>query len=270
MDDSDTDVTTHDRCDCHVCATLRNVLSANLDVTHDRRVVTPMLLTFAQAAELMGIGEAAVRSLVAEGEIRAVTVQTYGRQRIPRVEIDEYVARLLTGQLRAWVEARRDLEQWGLRYMGDRRSYTDKNGRRSDRTVAWHLGDGKAALCGKEPGGKWEVTAQGYWISRLCRDCEAIRDRRRLEKLERRRRPPLVPKSIRPMLTVVVHEGGESVRRAGWHLGDGKTTLCGITKERWSLPDRRPRSRPCGVCQKTAGIETRGPLPAGLAPLVER
>lgn len=197
-----------------------------------------------------------------------MTVQTYGRQRIPRVEIDEYVARLLTGQLRAWVEARRDLEQWGLRYMGDRRTYSDRNGRRSDRTVAWHLGDGRATLCGREPVGRWEVNAHAYWISRLCAECEAIRDRRRLERLERRRRPPLVPRSIRPMLTVVQHEGGgETVRRAGWHLGDGGTTLCGITKERWSLPERRPRSRPCGVCQKVAGIETRGPLPDGLPPM---
>jgi excisionase family DNA binding protein len=188
MDQID-DEGTHDRCDCHVCATLRNVLSANLDAPHDRRVATTLLLTFAQAAEILGIGEAAVRAFVSGGEIRAVTVQTYGRQRIPRVEIDEYVARLLTGQLRAWVEARRDLEQWGLRYMGDKRTYTDRNGRRSDRTVAWHL-------------------------------------------------------------------------------GDGKTTLCGITKERWSLPDRRPRARPCGVCQKVAGIEARGPAADGLPPMV--
>jgi excisionase family DNA binding protein len=266
----DLDDQTHDRCDCHVCSTLCNVLSANLDATHDHRVVTALLLSFGQAAELLGIGEAAVRSLVSQGEIRAVTVQTYGRQRIPRVEIDEYVARLLTGQLRAWVEARRDLEQWGLRYMGDHRMYTDKNGRRSDRTVAWHLGDGKTTLCGKEPGGKWEVTAQGHWISRLCRDCEAIRDRRRLEKLERRRRPPLAPKSIQPMLTVVLYEGGESVRRVGWHLGDGRTTLCGITKDRWSLPVRRPRAKPCGVCQKTAGVETRGPTAGGVPPMADR
>jgi hypothetical protein len=72
------------------------------------------------------------------------------------------------------------------------------------------------------------------------------------------------------MPTIVQYEGGESVRRAGWHLGDGKTTLCGITRERWSLPDRRPRAKPCGVCRKTAGVETRGRLPEGLLPLVER
>lgn len=109
---------THDRCDCHVCTTLRNVLSANLDAPHDRRVISPLLLTNRQAAELLGIGEDAVRSLITEGELRAVTVQSYGRRRIPRVEIDEYIGRLLTGQLRAWLEARRDLDQWGLRYIG--------------------------------------------------------------------------------------------------------------------------------------------------------
>lgn len=243
-------------CVCHVCATLRNVLSANVDADHDRRVVTPLLLTFAQAAELLGISEGNVRSLVAAGELRAVSVQPYGRRRIPRVELDEYVSRLLTGQLRAWVEARRDLDQWGLRYMGDRRTYTDKNGRRMERTVSWHLGDAKTTLCGTAPVGRWEITTQSFWISRVCRECEAIRDRIRLEKLERRRRPPLTPKTVRPMLTVVQHEGGgETVRRKGWHLGDGTVTLCGLKRDRWQLPDRRPRARPCGVCQRAAGLD---------------
>jgi len=220
-------------CACHVCSTLRNVLSANLEVHHDRRVVTPLLLTFAQAAELIGISEGNVRSLVAEGELRAVTVHSYSKRRIPRVELDEYVSRLLTEQLRAWVEARRDLDQWGLRYMGDRRTYTDKNGRRMERTVSWHLGDAKTTLCGTAPVGRWEITSESYWISRLCRQCEAIRDRIRLEKLEGRRRPPLTPKVVRPMLTVVRHEGGgETIRRKGWHLGDGRTTLCGLKRDR--------------------------------------
>lgn len=254
--DLDLAADTHDRCDCHVCSTLRNVRSANLDAPHDRRVLSPLLLTNGQAAELLGIGEDAVRSLITEGELRAVTVQTYGRRRIPRVEIDEYIGRLLTGQLRAWVEVRRDLDQWGQRYMGDRRTYTDRSGQRVDRTVAWHLGDDKTTLCGKEPVGRWEVTTEHWYYSRLCRDCEAIRDRLRLEKLERRRRPPLTPKTIRPVLTVVQHPGGgESTRRAGWHLGDGRTTLCGLSRDRWAMPERRPRARPCGVCQKTAGLE---------------
>jgi excisionase family DNA binding protein len=242
-------------CACHVCATLRNILSANLDATHDRRVSTPLLLTFAEAGQLLGIGEGAVRSLVAEGELRSVTVQSYGRRRIPRVELDEYVGRLLTGQLRAWVEARRDLDQWGLRYMGDKRTYTDKNGRRLERTVSWHLGDAKTTLCGTAPVGRWEITTYSVWITRLCRECEAIRDRIRLEKLEGRRRPPLTPKVVRPMLTVVRQaDGTETIRRAGWHLGDGSTTLCGLKRDRWQLPDRRPRARPCGVCQQTAGL----------------
>ncbi len=112
---------THERCDCHVCNTLRTLLAANVEAEHDRRSPTPLLLTFKQAGALLGVSEATVRELGGDQELRAVTIQSYGRQRIPRAEIDDYVSRLLTGQLRAWVEARRDVEQWGLRYMGDRR-----------------------------------------------------------------------------------------------------------------------------------------------------
>lgn len=255
---------THERCDCHVCNTLRNLLGASIDADHDHRSPTPLLLTLGQAAELLGVTEDTVRSLVGEQELRAVTVQTYGGRRIARAEIDDYVSRLLSGQLRAWVEARRDLEQWGLRYMGDRRSYTYRNGQRVERTSFWHLGDGRTTLCGAEARGRWEIVVQSWYGSRLCRDCEGIRDRLRLEKLERRHRPPLNPKQIKPMLTVVTYDGGgEITRRKGWHLGDGNTTLCGITRPKWALPERRPRTRGCAVCQKVAGLDAPAADPVG-------
>jgi len=129
---------THDRCDCHVCNTLRHLFAANVDVERDRRSPSPLLLTFVQAAKLLGVGESTVRELVGEQELRAVTIQTYGRRRIPRAEIDDYISRLLDGQLRKWIEARRELEHWRLRYMGDRRSYTYRNGQRVERTSSWH------------------------------------------------------------------------------------------------------------------------------------
>jgi hypothetical protein len=68
------------------------------------------------------------------------------------------------------------------------------------------------------------------------------------------------------MLTVVTYDGGgEVTRRKGWHLGDGKTTLCGITRPKWALPERRPRTRGCAVCQKVAGLDepVRDPGPVG-------
>lgn len=37
---------THERCDCHVCNTLRSLFVANVEVEHDRRSPTPLLLTF--------------------------------------------------------------------------------------------------------------------------------------------------------------------------------------------------------------------------------
>lgn len=60
------------------------------------------------------------------------------------------------------------------------------------------------------------------------------------------------------MLTVVQHPGGsQSTRRAGWHLGDGETTLCGLSRDRWVLPEPRQRARPRGVCQKTTGLRPK-------------
>jgi hypothetical protein len=49
-----------ERCECHVCETLRGVLAANLDAVHDRRSVTPMLLTVPAAAELLGVSDGTV------------------------------------------------------------------------------------------------------------------------------------------------------------------------------------------------------------------
>jgi excisionase family DNA binding protein len=246
---------TRERCDCHVCSTLREALSANVDAAHDSRSPTPLLLTYGQAAELMGVTAAVVSGLVREGELRAVTIRTYGRRRIPRVEVDEYISRLLLGQLRAWVEARRDLEQWGLRYMGDQRTYQRKDGRTMQRTVGWHLGDGRTALCGAEPVGRWEIATQVWSWLRVCEACELRRDRLRLEKLARRTKRSAPPPDLVPMQTVVRYEGGGTATRRTGHLGDGHTTLCGLTRDEWKLPATRPRARPCGVCHQVAGID---------------
>lgn len=249
-----------ERCECHVCETLRAVLAANLDVVHDRRTVTPLLLTITAAAELLGVSAGTVSGLVADGEIRPVHVRGFGQRRIPRVELDEFVGRLVNGQVRRWVEARRELDRWGLRYMGDERRYTDKNGRRSDRvSTAWHLGDGKAPLCGIEPQGRWQVQTEAWWISRLCKECEAIRSRMRLDRDAKARRRS-APHDIRVMLTVIESPTGDVTRRAGWHLGDGSTTLCGLTRARWATRDRRPKVRGCAVCQKVAGLDAATPV----------
>ena len=124
------------------------------------------------------------------------------------------------------------------------------------RTVAWHLGDGRTALCGAEPVGRWEIATQLWSWLRVCEACELRRDRIRLEKLARRTKRSAPPPDLVPMQTVVRYEGGGiATRRAGWHLGDGHTTLCGLTRDEWKLPATRPRARPCGVCQRVAGIE---------------
>jgi hypothetical protein len=61
-----------------------------------------------------------------------------------------------------------------------------------------------------------------------------------------------------PMLTVVQRPGrSQSTRRVGWRLGDGKTTLRGLSRDRWVLPERRARARPCDECQRTADPEPK-------------
>ncbi len=205
----------------------------------------------------MSVSDSVVRSLVREGELRQVRVTEGGQRRIPRAEIDDYVSRMLTGELRAWVEARRELHRWGLKYMQERTQARNKDGRVVERSGRrYHLGDGRTALCGKTTEGRWHIEGSFWWVrDRTCEDCEHVSYRMRLEKAGKAKRPEL--SDVVTMLTVIEHEGGgRIVHRVGWHLGDGKTTLCGLTRPTWELPARRPRGRPCGVCAKSAGIDT--------------
>jgi len=253
----------YDTCSCHVCATLRSLLATDFNPEVGKsplQAVPPLLLTTDQAATMLGVTRDVVSQLIGQGELRSVEVLTYGRRRIPRVEIDGYVARLLSGQLRYWVEARAELHQWGLKYMGQKTTYRLKSGSMATRSPRkWHLGDGRSALCGASSEA-WEVSGYTVWIrwSKVCDECEVRRDQVRAEKLMKAgtKSRYLGPAELRPMLTVIKHDGGgETIRRDGWHLGDGSVTLCGIRRETWNIPERRPRRRPCAVCQRRAGLE---------------
>ena len=245
----------YDACACHVCGTLRSLFGSAYGSESQSERPRRVLFTTTEVAEVFGVGEGTVRRLVSEGELRTVAIGSYSRRRIPQSEISDYVDRLLTGELRAWVDARRELHRWGLRYMQDRWWATDKNGRRSQRGGRkFHMGDGRTPLCGDEPRGQWETTMDHWWVSgRLCNDCEQLSYRLTTEKRERKKRPPIG--DLIPMLTVVEYEGGgQAIRKKGWHYGDGKTTLCGLKRDKWELPKRRPRAKPCGVCSEAAGL----------------
>ncbi|CCH77736.1 Excisionase/Xis, DNA-binding (modular protein) [Nostocoides japonicum T1-X7] len=56
-------------------------------------VVTPRLLTYADTAKALGVGESTVKRLVRRGDITAVHV--LGAARIPVAEVDAYITRLL-------------------------------------------------------------------------------------------------------------------------------------------------------------------------------
>jgi excisionase family DNA binding protein len=93
----------YETCSCHVCATLRSLLASDADPQVGRspmETVPPLLLTTDQAAVMLGVTRDVVSQLIGQGELRSVEVLTYGRRRIPRAEIEGYVARLLSGQLR--------------------------------------------------------------------------------------------------------------------------------------------------------------------------
>ncbi len=106
----------YDACSCHVCSTLRSVLGTGpVEQEGDRGAASlvPLLLTTEEAATTLGVTRDVIAELIRQGELRAVEVLTYGRRRVPRAEVESYVARLLSGQLRYWVEARAELHQWG-------------------------------------------------------------------------------------------------------------------------------------------------------------
>lgn len=198
----------YETCSCHVCATLRSLLASDADPQVGRRpmeTAPPLLLTTDQASVMLGVTRDVVSQLIGQGEVRSVEVLTYGRRRIPRAEIEGYVARLLSGQLRYWVEARAELHQWGLKYMGQKTTYRLRSGSMATRSPRkWHLGDGRTALCGASSDA-WEVSGYTVWIrwSKVCDECEVRRDQIRAEKLmtSGTKSRYLGPAELRPMLS---------------------------------------------------------------------
>ena len=84
----------YDRCECHVCQTLRVGLESDLDGLqgdlHAGARPRRLLLTTKHTAELLSVTGAVVRSLVRDGEVR---LKDGGQRRIPRAEVDDYISR---------------------------------------------------------------------------------------------------------------------------------------------------------------------------------
>lgn len=58
---------------------------------HDEAVERPLLLTYKQAAELLGLHELVVKALVAAGELKAISISKRVN-RIARAECERYAA----------------------------------------------------------------------------------------------------------------------------------------------------------------------------------
>lgn len=61
--------------------------------SHPMSSLAPLLLATEQTAAMLGVTREVVSELIGQGELRAIEVLTFGRGRIPREEVEGYVAR---------------------------------------------------------------------------------------------------------------------------------------------------------------------------------
>lgn len=72
----------------------RSAALARRDVATPVGGAVPLLLTYGQAARLLGVSERLIGALVREGKLPVVTVEGYVRPRIARDHLEGFVARL--------------------------------------------------------------------------------------------------------------------------------------------------------------------------------
>lgn len=114
----------------------------------------------------------------------------------------------------------------------------------SPRVVSWHVGDGRTALCGRDHRDGWKVSVRRAPTSRFCDAC--------LTRAVSGLHIPIdrLGAGNVTMRRLIRRPGTEdSVRREGWHVGDGTRTLCGRRDGPWQLTERRPTDRTaCTSC----------------------
>ena len=114
-----------------------------------------------------------------------------------------------------------------------------------DRVMTWHLGI-EAAMCGRQPEGKWSKSEKRGPHATLCPVC-----------LTTVSQMPGIAFDTLPMNATVAMikqmRRGDSValRKAGWHTGDGRKTHCGRSDGPWQLTERLldPRQE-CFECRE--------------------
>jgi excisionase family DNA binding protein len=112
------------------------------------------------------------------------------------------------------------------------------------RIATWHIGSA-TATCGKTPAGRWTRSAQRQPGARMCADC--------LTAVAQMPGADVSSLPIRQVAMVRQMHRGEALvlRKAGWHLGDGRKTSCGKREGPWYLTEREPSpDKMCFECRE--------------------
>jgi excisionase family DNA binding protein len=121
----------------------------------------------------------------------------------------------------------------------------------------WHVGD-RSPLCGL--GGLWSGSTRRWPRALLCTKC--------LTALGSRPGADLALFGVgRVAMMRQTHRGATvTAIRTGFHIGNGRRTLCGKSDGPWSLTERIPRTKRCFVCEHRERWEARDDDPNILSP----
>ena len=121
----------------------------------------------------------------------------------------------------------------------------------------WHLGD-RTPLCGLA--GRWSSSTRRWPRAFLCAKC--------LTAVASLPGADLALFGVGRVAMMRVTHRGTTVTaiRSGFHIGNGRRTLCGRRDGPWSPTERIPRTKQCFVCEHRERWEARDDDPNILAP----
>lgn len=116
------------------------------------------------------------------------------------------------------------------------------DGKRS--VMTWHIGS-DSALCARKPEGRWAKSASRSPMANICPTCLTIASQ-----------APGIDFASLPITYVCMvrqMKRGDTVtlRKSGWHTGDGRRTNCGKKEGPWHLTERRlSYDKQCFECRE--------------------
>lgn len=234
------------------------------------------LLSVADAATYLNVSTSTVRNLALRGSLRCARIGD--RLRFRRAWLDEFidagggevpppperdprpVVDSGSPQQRARPARRRPTERSKpptyVQRVGDQelRLLSDSG---SGSIQTWHIGE-RSPLCGV--GGRWGGSTQRWPRAVLCAKC--------LTALASLPGSDVALFGVGRVAMMRPTRRGTTVTaiRSGFHIGDGRRTLCGRSDRPWSLTERIPRTKRCFVCEHRERWEARDDDPNVLSP----